>query len=278
MITAIEKQSPIVTAILGQALLEGQLDQMLRSRFARMDDGTWAKLTDPPGPLSSFNAKILLGHAFKLYDDTFASNLHIVRTIGNAFAHTKKLITFDHALIAEELRSIKLPLAKRSDLYKSLKKVKRLDIQPQASYAILCLSLYNNLLKRSLRTSQAKTGRLSKRLKRAANAQYRGLAGALLGYPLGEIEGSLQSSRPDQSDNPTPQAPNQNLYGLCFKRPRKAAKRADESLLCDHWFDSSSGHLLSMSTLVPVFPRFCSANENPGARAGDGYFEGAFAS
>ena len=97
-----EAQSPIVAAILGQSLIENELDAMLRDRLAVNDDTHWAELNSDNGPLFSFNSKIMLGRVLKLYTAELEHNLHIVRKIRNAFAHSKKLITFDNQLIVAD--------------------------------------------------------------------------------------------------------------------------------------------------------------------------------
>jgi hypothetical protein len=56
------------------------------------------------GPLHSFYSKIVTGYALGIYDDGIRDNLHIVRNIRNAFAHSKKLIQFDHPAVVTELR------------------------------------------------------------------------------------------------------------------------------------------------------------------------------
>ncbi|MGE0062874.1 MAG: hypothetical protein AB7T86_12455 [Xanthobacteraceae bacterium] len=64
-------QHAIVTGILGGVLVEHQLDALLRDKFKRRDDATWEQLVGENGPLRSFHTKIIAGHAFGIYDDTF---------------------------------------------------------------------------------------------------------------------------------------------------------------------------------------------------------------
>ena len=52
----VSDNSPIVTAILGQALLENELDGHLRIQFKRRDDETWGRLNSDIGPFSSFHS------------------------------------------------------------------------------------------------------------------------------------------------------------------------------------------------------------------------------
>jgi DNA-binding MltR family transcriptional regulator len=86
-------------------LVEHELDYWLRRRFKRNDKKMWEKLLDERGPLRSFAAKITIGHAFGIYDAKVDHDLNIVRTIRNAFAHSKKLLDFDDKLLVPELLS-----------------------------------------------------------------------------------------------------------------------------------------------------------------------------
>ena len=86
----------IVTAILGCVIVEHDLDVLLRRRFKRNDDETWKSLQDEKGPLQTFYSKIVLGYAFKIYDEKVVKDLNIIRTIRNAFAHSRMLLNFEH--------------------------------------------------------------------------------------------------------------------------------------------------------------------------------------
>ena len=99
MITA----PPIVTAIWGVAILDGELEKMLHKRIPRKDEKTWKRLTEENGPFSTFYAKIMLGYAFRFYDETLEENFHIVRRIRNMFSHARKPITFYHYLVVAVL-------------------------------------------------------------------------------------------------------------------------------------------------------------------------------
>ena len=113
-----DHQSPIVKAILGQSLLEIELDSLLRPHFFRKDDATWEKLTSGiEGPLSSFNSKIVVAHAFGIYNDVIRDGLNTVRQIRNAFAHSNRPLKFSNKLIIDELTTVTLPAGKRTSLY-----------------------------------------------------------------------------------------------------------------------------------------------------------------
>ncbi len=200
-----KRQPPIVTAIIGQALLENELDQLLRPHFTRRDDETWAKLTNEIGPLATFNAKIITAHAFGICNDVVRDGLNTVRQIRNAFAHSKKPLDFSHELIIREIKVVTLPAGKRTQLYKSLSDVRDTATESQGgaqgSYVMLCLAIETELLKTQTRRHKAKGRRLSKRL------YSQQLAGALSGFQPEQsasfLRGLLQSQNADPS-LPTP--------------------------------------------------------------------------
>jgi DNA-binding MltR family transcriptional regulator len=97
-------QHPITTAILGAVMVEHELDHLLRSKLKHKDDQTWAMLTGDTGPLRTFHSKIAIGYALGIYDQRMHTDLNIVRNIRNAFAHSKKLIRFEHPAVLAELR------------------------------------------------------------------------------------------------------------------------------------------------------------------------------
>jgi hypothetical protein len=69
-------------------------------------------LTNEKGPLSTFNSKIIAAYAFGLIDETTRKNLNIIRTIRNAFAHSKRLIDFDDQAVLEALAKMSVPAGK----------------------------------------------------------------------------------------------------------------------------------------------------------------------
>ena len=156
-------RSPIVTAILGAAIVEHELEIELRARFRRKDDDTWKVLTGDFGPLGTFNQKIIAAYGFGILNDTMKDGLDTVRSIRNAFAHSKRLFDFDHELVANELKRVKLPEGKRSKLYKELNRVRLLVGGAHASYLALCRLLAFLLVdrkdKRETKASQARRAR-----------------------------------------------------------------------------------------------------------------------
>lgn len=148
---------PIVVAILGASMIEYALEKMIRPKFRHQDDETWKKLTADNGPLSSFYGKIVMGQAFGFYDGVITEALHTIRRIRNAFAHAKVLIDFETDSVKDELRSITLPSNPRTRLYRRLKEITEADDGYfQVGYALLCVSMENQLLRKQLRIAQTR--------------------------------------------------------------------------------------------------------------------------
>lgn len=150
---------PTATAILGAATVEHDLDEALRSRLARRDEVLWHKLTGDNGPLGTFSRKIQIARALGAIDEATQHNMDIVRNIRNAFAHSKRLLNFDHEGIAVELDRIKIPKYARRQ-HKECKAVKH---GPKAAYVTLCHCISMHLVKRSKKASVAATKRWRKK-------------------------------------------------------------------------------------------------------------------
>jgi hypothetical protein len=139
---------PMVCAILGQALIEYELEKTLRQKFKLKDDSTWDRLIGENGPLATFNQKIICGYAFGIYDDVTRHNLSILKDIRNAFAHSKRIISFDEVGIKRSLSSTRLPIKKRSKLYRDLQKVVIASkTDARAAFTLLCQELYIEFIK-----------------------------------------------------------------------------------------------------------------------------------
>ncbi len=158
LLTAITSEAPAnTTAILGAVFVEHELEVSLRRRFGRNDDDTWADMLADNGPLSSFYAKIVMGYAFRIYDESTMENLHIVRAIRNAFAHSKKLIDFEHQLIVAELKKTTVPTkGKRTRVFKDIQAVRD---GAKVSYVALCFTLAIMFLEKRVRASEANSRR-----------------------------------------------------------------------------------------------------------------------
>ena len=128
----------MVAAILGATLVEHQIDQAIRIHLKHDDASLWGRLTDPSGPLRDFSSKIMLGYALGRYEEEVANNLHIVRDIRNAFAHSRTLLTFDHPTVKATLRKV-TPIRHG----KKMVNVATLAMGPdKRAYLSLCFSIF----------------------------------------------------------------------------------------------------------------------------------------
>jgi len=78
------------TAIVGGALVDDALEQMLRDHFlaAKIGDSTLAeRLLQFNGPLGTFSARIDLCYALKFYGPDTYHDLDLIRKVRNHFAH-----------------------------------------------------------------------------------------------------------------------------------------------------------------------------------------------
>jgi DNA-binding MltR family transcriptional regulator len=212
---------PIATAILGAVMVEHEIEILLRARLKKKDDPTWHELLDESGPFRSLHAKITMGHALGIYDEKLRDDLHVVRAIRNAFAHSKKLLTFDNALIIEELRAANSFNART----KMGIKIGAEAIALQACYAALCFTLSSKLMQRRVRANHARNKRAEKRLQGSPLA--RALMGTLSPRPTKSPPTILESALAGRSAGPksgVPQPQPGGLFGLSEAMLRKQDK------------------------------------------------------
>jgi hypothetical protein len=183
---------PLVTAILGQALLELELDRMLRKKFGCKDDqSTWDSLTADNGPLGTFNAKIVCAYAFKLFGESTKDHLNRIRNIRNAFAHAKIPLTFENPLVLKDIRAAKLPPAKRSPLYGIVQQARSHKTTGMAAFIALVTAVFIVLSKRQIRSSQATSRNYRRAVTRQREPSYRSaLFNALRAYQPPESQAS----------------------------------------------------------------------------------------
>jgi DNA-binding MltR family transcriptional regulator len=148
---------PIVIAILGQALIENELEQLLRPKFKRKDDASWSRLTDENGPLDTFNRKIRAAYAFGIIDDITQKNITVVRNIRNAFAHSKRLIDFNDEAILHELSNVTAPKGKtyRAKALRVISATAKEGMIGADLFRMLCRQLTLELMRRQLKNLQA---------------------------------------------------------------------------------------------------------------------------
>jgi hypothetical protein len=223
---SIFKADPVATAILGGVMVEHELEVLLRRRFLRNDDKVWKELIGDHGPMSSFSAKILMGYAFRIYDDDTKYNLNIVRKIRNAFAHSKKIIHFDHDLISEELLRTKIPKKRYRKDYLKVKQRAQVAQGEKLAYVLLCFALSWQLVNKQISAMQQSTYRARQKFAKQ-NPYATGLLNLLAPQP--QRSGVLPplSSPGRQTSGPTQEA-RLGLLSELFPPPPKNGGNKDK--------------------------------------------------
>ena len=82
--------------------------QLIITRLKRREKDLLNRLFQNKGPLSDFNSKILIGEAFGILTGPLADELHVMRSVRNAFAHAKTHISFSDQPVALEVSRLRL--------------------------------------------------------------------------------------------------------------------------------------------------------------------------
>jgi hypothetical protein len=206
----IAKTPPIVAAILGAVLVEHELETSLRRRLSRKDDKTWLDMLDERGPYSTFSRKITAAHAMRIIDDAFLTNLDIIRTIRNAFAHSKRVIDFNHPLVIAQLKKIAVPSFKK----KRFRELQRSD-DGLTTYRSLCILSTTWLIERRNTSMRASLRR--QRKPKNYLSFYNALSPSLTPggtIPPSALKSNRQLSPSDQTGGPSSPALGGLLDGL----------------------------------------------------------------
>ena len=157
---AMNSPSDLDSAIIQAIEVEYVLESFIISRLYRQDKATIDILCQDNGALGTFFAKIGIGYAMGLFNTETMEYLNTIRRIRNAFAHSRKEISFSTPLIRLELATIKLPANNTSKMFKSIELVRdlatiegppegppegALSLAGRGAYVILCMSQMENL-------------------------------------------------------------------------------------------------------------------------------------
>lgn len=104
LVQEIETQTDRGVAIIGAAWVEEEINAAIES-FLEKDKYAWDRLFRKSGPLSSFSAKIDLARLLGITSAAVSSDLHIIRTIRNDFAHS--ILEKDHSILSFNTPRIK---------------------------------------------------------------------------------------------------------------------------------------------------------------------------
>jgi hypothetical protein len=239
IISVFEQAHPIVTAILGTALVEHELDLLLRRKLLRPDSDTeWARLTSDDGPLGTFSQKTLCAHVLKLFDDATKRNIDIIRVIRNQFAHTKRLINFENPLIVAELKKVQYT---RKRWHRLQAKLLADPKNAQQAFANVCSIVAASLIKKRSRAIKASNERMKRKAEKweLKNSYLKPLLpflqplggvanlGTLSPYPSEGLGLTPLLSQPGQTVGPKRSTP--RLFGLAeLGREPKSADKKDK--------------------------------------------------
>ena len=107
----LRSQNDLSVAIVASAIVEATLEKLITSKLRTKNTNLLGRLFSNRGPLSDFEAKILVAQAFGVLTSNLANELHCIRAIRNTFAHAKVPITFDHELLDREIKALNMPRA-----------------------------------------------------------------------------------------------------------------------------------------------------------------------
>src|SRR5690242_1192735 len=80
---ALTHDAPTPAAIIGAALADAALEQLMMSRFMSKDSHLIGRIFNNRGPLSDFDSKILIAQAFGYITSRIAHELQCVKAIRN---------------------------------------------------------------------------------------------------------------------------------------------------------------------------------------------------
>lgn len=101
----------ITLAVTGSAIVEAHLERLIQSRFLSRSASLTGQIFKNRGPLMDFHSKILIAEAFGIVSKQMAEELHSLKAVRNAFAHSKVPLTFTDKFIRTELESMALTRA-----------------------------------------------------------------------------------------------------------------------------------------------------------------------
>jgi hypothetical protein len=107
------------------SILENRLEELIALYMPKLSNRMRKKLFETYGPFASFSVKIDVAYALDLIPESLKRDLHVIREVRNAFAHTTKLVHFHSDEMREILKkfpdykSTKDPLAFFADKFDS---------------------------------------------------------------------------------------------------------------------------------------------------------------
>jgi len=103
----LEQGTDRACALVAVASVSNDLKPLIATRFRELSEAEMDSLFEGRGaPLQDLNSRIDIAYALRLIDKNVRNNLHILRRIRNAFAHSPIALSFDHPLVAAECKKL----------------------------------------------------------------------------------------------------------------------------------------------------------------------------
>lgn len=124
MMDALRDEGDMTVAIMAGSFLEIELERLILSRFKRKDSNLNGQIFQNRGPLSDMHSKILLADAMGFITSPMADELHSLKVVRNAFAHSRTPLKFDNDLVTKEIESLKMIVAMKATASKEFPPMK----------------------------------------------------------------------------------------------------------------------------------------------------------
>lgn len=105
--------------IVAAANLELCLRMAIEARFDHLNRIESRELFGPDRPLGSFSAKIAIAYALGIFEKQFRADLHRIRHIRNAFAHTSNHASFATEAVVAACNTLVLPTRSPSKTFRA---------------------------------------------------------------------------------------------------------------------------------------------------------------
>lgn len=204
----IEPPLAVSYAIIGALTVEHELELSIKARLRKISQEEWETiLSDHEGPLGSFDRKIKFAGYLGILDASVQTNLDIIRNVRNRFAHTKRLITFEHSFVADELTKIVSHKGQRKKFAQSKK------MAPQWRFTMVCLHCIEAMSKKRFGNHAAAHKAWMKRRSQTPGT-FSGLLGALGSRYAAIAPSSLPAAPPSRQTSKESGPNNLAPYGL----------------------------------------------------------------
>lgn len=103
ILNELERESDRGVALISAALLEGILERLIIKALKFKTDDLCKQLVVVGGPLRDFHSKTIIALGFGIINENVASELRIIRSVKNVFAHAITSLSFETLEISREI-------------------------------------------------------------------------------------------------------------------------------------------------------------------------------